>query len=173
MDQESQDIAAFFDSAEADEKARQKAARPARAPRPKKVEPAEGSLEEAEEEGRRLRAREERRAAYLKRTPTVQNVGKGPEADTRPKCRLCGDHRRLTPALIKLPDGTEGRLCPTCVKQVEWDRERRCVSCGTPTRHWTPGGVCSDCHDKGTERLRNIEELRRKRWVLMTGDFTP
>jgi len=138
------------------------------------VEPApEGSLAEAEAEGRALTAREERRAKLLVNRPVVQHIGPGPEADTRPKCRLCGDHRRLSEALVKLPDGTEGRLCPTCVKQVEWDREKRCVSCGSPAKDWLPSGVCRDCHDKGTERLRNIEDLRRKRWIMTTGDFTP
>ena len=138
-----------------------------------KVEAPEGSLAEAEAEGRLLKAREERKAARMLKAPTVQHVGPGPAADARPKCRLCGDHRRLSEALIKLPDGSEGRLCPTCVKQVEWDRERRCVSCGSPVKDWLPGGVCPDCHTSGTERLRNIEELRRKRWVMLTGDFIP
>lgn len=139
-----------------------------------KIEAPEGSLAEAEAEGRKLQKREDCRAAYIAKAPVVQTVGAGPVADTRPKCRLCGDHRRLTPALCKLPDGSEGRLCPTCVKQVEWDRERRCVSCGTPVKDWLPGGVCGDCHAAGTERLHNVEELRRKRWIMTPGDnFTP
>lgn len=140
---------------------------------PAKAAPPEGTLAEAEAEGRALSAREERKAARLAKLPTVQGVGRGPEADTRPKCRLCGDHRRLTPALVKLPNGEEGRLCPTCVEQVEYDRERRCVSCGGPVTDWLPGGVCHDCHKAGTERLHNVEELRRRRWLATMGDFTP
>jgi len=141
---------------------------------PKIEAPEDGSLAEAEVEGRKLKASESRKAKLLINRPVVQQIGAGPEADTRPKCRLCGDHRRLTPALCKLPDGGEGRLCPTCVKQVEWDRERRCVSCGTHVQDWLPGGVCGDCHAAGTERLHNVEDLRRKGWIMTPGDtFVP
>lgn len=143
---------------------------PKRAP---SAEAPEGSLAEAEAEGYKLTAKELRRAKALANRPIVQSVGVGPVPDPRPRCRLCGDHRRLSEALIRLPDGSEGRLCPTCVKQVEYDREKRCVSCGTPQEAWLPGGVCAECQRKGTERVQNIRRLKGARWIGITGAIVP
>jgi rubrerythrin len=166
-----QDIAGFFSEVESEEKARKAKAREERRAAREKDAPTEGSLAEAEAEGRRLTAREERRAARMQEAPKVRDMGEGPKVDPSPRCRLCGDRRWLTRVTFKAKDGSEGVLCRYCVKQVEFDRERRCGYCGTPTRHWTPGGVCPKCHDEGVEARENFARLRRMGWITQTGDY--
>ncbi len=163
MDGENQDIADFFADVPATAKRK----------RPVKVEPAEGSLAEAEAEGRKLTAREERRAARLAKTETVRHVGPGPVADTRPRCHFCADHRQLTPELVEVVEneGTPGerkvrvRLCAFCASCYEADRAKRCLACGEPSSLRLLGGLCLKCRTDNGGALVNLIQLVKLRWV--------
>lgn len=164
MDQDQgQDIAAFF--ADAPAKGSRK--------RPAKVGPPEGSLAEAEEEGRKLTAQEERRAARLAKLPTVREVGRGVEPDTRPRCHFCADHRFLTPELVEVTEheGTVGehklrvRLCGFCARCWEADRAKRCLACGEASAHRLLNGLCIRCRTADGGALVNLIQLVKLRWV--------
>ncbi len=164
MDGENQDIAAFFADVPA---------KGTRKPRAPKVEPVEGSLAEAEAEGRKLSAREERKAARLAKTETVRHVGPGPAADTRPRCHFCNDHRQLTPELVEVVEneGTPGerkvrvRLCAFCASCYEADRAKRCLACGEPSSLRLLGGLCLKCRTDNGGALVNLIQLVKLRWV--------
>lgn len=140
---------------------------------PAQAAPPEGTLAEVEAEGRKLRASEERRAARLAKVPTVQSVGTGPEVVEGPFCRLCYERRRSSLVVVKQDEGGDVLLCRTCIEQIEYDREKRCSSCGTPTATWCPGHTCADCHGKGTVRAENLRKLVNLGWVSNVGDVRP
>jgi len=103
--------------------------------------------------------------------PDVQYIGPGPEPKAGPFCHLCNDTRRLVDAL-KGPNGSVVHLCRTCVKQVEWDRAKRCVWCGSPAKKRTldAGGLCPPCATANDVRA-NLIELVKLRWVgVIRGD---
>jgi hypothetical protein len=103
--------------------------------------------------------------------PVVQEIGPGPEPKVGPFCRGCNDTRRLVP-VAKGPDGNPGYLCRTCIKQLEYDRAKRCVWCQTPSRKRLidDGGLCRDCA-AAVEAQANLVELVKLRWVgVIRGD---
>lgn len=124
--------------------------------------------------------REKRPAQTRKRErPVVQQIGEGPAPKVGPECHLCHDTRRLVPDVLKLPASTghpHARmvpLCRTCIKQIEWDRAHRCISCGThaEVKLMKGGGVCPTCVSKGAEAQQNLIALIQLRWVgVIRGD---
>jgi len=112
-----------------------------------------------------LDERNPRRDRKPRTRPDVQEIGPGPAPKAGPFCRLCKDHRRLV-EIEKASDGTFGYLCQTCVKQVIWDRAKRCVRCGTPSakRLIESGGYCQKCV-KSTDAQENLYRIHKYRWV--------
>jgi hypothetical protein len=158
----------------ADIEAKRKAVAEARAieasvPRTWMGTPDEGpTLKDAEHEGRALSAREIRRDTFLARAAQEGYVGVGPSSDTRPRCHGCKEAREIWD-VTKGPEGPIA-LCRECMVQIEYDRERRCVSCFTPTVEWCPGLVCRECHKRGVERAGNLWMLRDLRWAMNPGN---
>jgi hypothetical protein len=91
-------------------------------------------------------------------------VGAGPEPYKGPRCHLCNETRRLSPEIIEV-GGNKIRVCSTCAKQIEWDRAKRCVVCGEPSRRRLIKGVCIGCRGKGAHVLENMIWLIKQRWL--------
>lgn len=118
-----------------------------------------------------LDERNPRRDRKPRARPDVQEIGPGPAPKAGPFCRLCKDHRRLV-EIGTSQSGEVGYLCRTCVKQVEHDRAKRCVWCGTPARKRLidTSGYCGPCAE-GMVAQRNLYELVKLRWVgVIRGD---
>jgi hypothetical protein len=80
---------------------------------------------------------------------------------------MCGDHRRVKEIAKERTSGKAIVLCPTCVKQVEWDRGRRCIACGTYAKRdvLNAGGVCHSCESSGWEALQTAIDLIQMKWI--------
>ena len=133
-------------------------------------EPPEGSFEEVLREAERMERSERAKDAWRRHSPTVREIGKGPEIDTRPKCHFCGDHRRLSPEVVEV-GSKRVRLCRFCLRCYESDRAKRCLACGEPSSRRMLEGLCLKCRADGGKALVNLITLVRRRWVgVIKGD---
>lgn len=133
-------------------------------------EPEEGSFEEVLREAERMERSDRAKAAYQRNAPSVQGVGRAPDAPQGPTCHFCGDHRRLTDPVVLKPGGGPVRLCAFCARQVEEDRAKRCLACGEPSARRLLDGLCIACRHEGGEPLINLVRLVRRRWVGVIKD---